>query len=139
MSVQSVSARSNMNQSMNNGNPQSANPSVSVVETKRTNEQSNNQIASAESQKSNSNNQESLSYKQPTAEELENITEQLNNLMLSMNNDIAFALHEDTKTLMVRVEDSKTHKIIREVPSGEFLDMVVKIRDCIGALVDKNA
>ena len=56
-----------------------------------------------------------------------------------MNNHIKFELHTDSATLMVQVEDRQTHKIIKEVPSHEFLDMVVRIKDCIGAFLDEKA
>lgn len=76
---------------------------------------------------------------QPKEKDLKEITEQLNNLMTSMNNHIKFELHTDSATLMVQVEDRQTHKIIKEVPSHEFLDMVVRIKDCIGAFLDEKA
>lgn len=75
----------------------------------------------------------------PKEKDLKEFTEQLNNLMTSMNNHIKFELHTDSATLMVQVEDRQTHKIIKEVPSHEFLDMVVRIKDCIGAFLDEKA
>jgi len=75
---------------------------------------------------------------QPSEDELSNVTEELNQFMQSMNTDIGFALHTRTKTLMVQVEDGKTHKILKEFPAHELLDMVARIRDCIGAFIDKK-
>lgn len=69
---------------------------------------------------------------------MQQITEQLNDFMQSLNTSIHFELHQETETLMVQVEDSQTHKIIKEVPSSELLDMVAKLRECIGAFVDKK-
>ena len=74
----------------------------------------------------------------PGEKELQDITKQLNSFMQSLNTNIHFELHRETETLMVQVEDSQTHKIIKEVPSSELLDMVAKLRECIGAFVDKK-
>lgn len=71
--------------------------------------------------------------------EIENVTEGLNNFMQSMNTDISFALHTRTKTLMIQVEDGKTHKVLKEFPARELLDMVARMRDCIGVFLDKKA
>ncbi|SMD09797.1 flagellar protein FlaG [Sporomusa malonica] len=71
--------------------------------------------------------------------ELENVTEKLNNFMQSINTDIRFELHTETNTLMIQVEDSKTHEVLKEVPAHELLDMVTRIRECIGVFLDKKA
>lgn len=70
--------------------------------------------------------------------DLQQITDQLNDFMQSLNTSIHFELHRETETLMVQVEDSQTHKIIKEVPSSELLDMVAKLKESIGAFVDKK-
>lgn len=84
-------------------------------------------------QKSNHGNAPSVDEKN-----LQQITEQLNDFMQSLNTSIHFELHQATETLMVQVEDSQTHKVIKEVPSSELLDMMAKLRESIGAFVDKK-
>ena len=74
-----------------------------------------------------------------TEEELKDITEELNNCMQAMNTDIGFLLHKETGTLIVQVEDVKTHKVLKEYPAREFLDRVARIRDCVGVFLDKMA
>ena len=68
----------------------------------------------------------------------ENITNELNKFMQSMNTDIQFLLHTKTSTLMVQVEDRKTHKILKECPAHELLDMVARIREYVGIFLDKK-
>ena|GEM_PF-1144338 len=77
--------------------------------------------------------------KQPNESELIKVTDELNNFMESMNTDIKFVLHTRTNELMIQVQDSKTHKILKECPSHELLDVVAKMRDYVGALLDKKA
>lgn len=81
---------------------------------------------------------QSTDKNQPSVKELECVTEELNQFMESMNTNIGFALHTKTKTLMVQVEDNKTHKILKEFPAHELLDMVSRIRDCVGVFLDKK-
>lgn len=76
--------------------------------------------------------------KQPNENDLQDITERLNDFMQTINTSIQFELHHETTTLMVQVVDSDTCKVIKEVPAHEFLDMVVKIRECIGAFLDEK-
>lgn len=71
--------------------------------------------------------------------ELDNITEKLNNFMQSLNTNIQFELHTETMTLMIQAVDNKTHEVIKEFPSHELLDMVARIKDCIGVFLDKKA
>lgn len=75
---------------------------------------------------------------QSSADEFQKMTDELNNFMESMNTDIHFVLHTKTDTLMIQVQDNKTHKVLKECPSHELLDMVAKMRDTIGILLDKK-
>jgi flagellar protein FlaG len=72
-------------------------------------------------------------------EDIENITDGLNDFMQSINTDIKFVLHQKTDTLMVQVVDMEKHKVLREAPPKELLDVLARIRDFVGALLDKKA
>jgi flagellar protein FlaG len=71
--------------------------------------------------------------------ELTKVTDELNNFMGEMNTDIKFAWHYKTNQLIVQVEDSRSHRILKECPAHEVLDMVARMRDYVGGLVDKRA
>lgn len=79
-----------------------------------------------------------INQKQPSETEVQSITEELNNFMQSMNTDIKFQLHTKTNTLMIQVVEKENHKVLKEVPSHELLDMVARIRDCVGVFLDKK-
>lgn len=70
--------------------------------------------------------------------EVEEITEGLNDFMQSINTDIKFVLHQKTDVLMVQVVDMEKHKVLREAPPKELLDVLARIRDFVGALLDKK-
>ncbi len=40
---------------------------------------------------------------------------------------------------MVRLVDDKTQKVLKEFPPHEFLDMIAKIREHVGILLDTKA
>ena len=71
--------------------------------------------------------------------DLTDITDNLNGFMQSINTDIKFELHTESNTLMLQVEDSKTHRILKEVPAHELLDIVTRLRECIGVFLDQKA
>lgn len=75
---------------------------------------------------------------QPPKISAQDVTDKLNDFMESMNTDLRFQLHSKTGELMVQVVDNKTHKVLREAPSHEYLDLVASLRQYIGAILDKK-
>lgn len=49
-----------------------------------------------------------------------------------------FSIHERTKEIMVKVIDSETDKVIREIPPEKILDLVATIWEMVGILVDER-
>ena len=49
-----------------------------------------------------------------------------------------FSIHEETKEIMVKVKDSETGEIIREIPPERVLDAVAKMWKLAGILVDEK-
>lgn len=75
--------------------------------------------------------------KEPKEEQVKEMTEAMNKFMSSINADLQFSMHQRTQRLMVQMVDSKD-RVIKEFPPKEFLDMVAKIRDYVGAILDKK-
>lgn len=73
-----------------------------------------------------------------TSDDVRVMTEALNKFMQALEADLQFAMHDKTQQLMVRLVDTKDHKVLKEFPSSEFLDVIAKIRDYVGALLDKK-
>jgi len=59
---------------------------------------------------------------------------------LNMMHDIAlnFSVHESSGRVVVTVADEETGEIIREIPSGEFLNLSVKLEEMFGILFDQK-
>lgn len=49
-----------------------------------------------------------------------------------------FSIHEGTRQIMVKVFDRDTDELIREIPPEEILDMVAKLWELAGILVDER-
>lgn len=49
-----------------------------------------------------------------------------------------FSIHEQTKQIMVRVIDRSTKEVIREFPPEKILDMVAKMWEVAGIMVDER-
>lgn len=49
-----------------------------------------------------------------------------------------FSVHEKTKEIVIKVIDAETNKVIREIPPEKTLDMVAKMCELAGVLVDEK-
>lgn len=72
-------------------------------------------------------------------EALEDASEELSKVVQSMGANLTFSIHEGTQRLMVRMVDATNGTILKEFPPKDFLDMIARIRDYIGNLLDKKA
>lgn len=73
-----------------------------------------------------------------TLSELENAVKETNNLLFRENSRFEFRIHERTKRVIVRLLDTDTDEVIREMPPEKMLDVVGGIWDFVGILVDER-
>lgn len=64
--------------------------------------------------------------------------EKANRAISGANRKFEFSIHEKTKEIMVKVVDSDTNQIIREIPPENILDMVAKMWEMAGLIVDER-
>lgn len=64
--------------------------------------------------------------------------EKANKAIIGSNRKFEFSIHEKTKEIMVKVVDTDTNKIIKEIPNEKILDMVAKMWEMSGIMVDKK-
>ena len=74
-----------------------------------------------------------------TKDDAQILTADMNKYFQSLNANLRFAYHEKTSQLMLRVVDASNDKVLKEIPSHEVLDMLAKVREYVGALLDKKA
>jgi len=71
-------------------------------------------------------------------EELVEAIEKANRALVGAKTQFEFSIHEKTKQIMVKVIDTQTQEVIREIPPEKILDMVAKMWELAGILVDER-
>ena len=61
-----------------------------------------------------------------------------NKMLEGYNRRFEISIHEGTNAVMVKVIDQNTDEIIREIPPEKILDMVAKLWEMAGIIVDKK-
>ncbi|WP_141604108.1 flagellar protein FlaG [Terrilactibacillus laevilacticus] len=71
--------------------------------------------------------------------DLKKLVDEANKLLDPQLAEIHYVFHEKLNKYYVKVEDAKTHQVIREIPPKKFLDMYASIAEKLGLIVDKHA
>lgn len=72
-------------------------------------------------------------------EELEKATKEMNDFVHTLNSSIEFSLDTDTGTTVVKVIDTATKDVLRQIPSEEMLAIAKAIDKVKGLLVYQKA
>ncbi|MCR4435053.1 MAG: flagellar protein FlaG [Clostridiales bacterium] len=64
--------------------------------------------------------------------------EKANKAISGGNRRFEFSIHEKTKQIMIKVIDSDTNEVIREIPPEKTLDMVARLWEMAGIIVDER-
>lgn len=75
----------------------------------------------------------------PQKEELQKAVDKLNELLKGEQTHVVYEVHDKLNDIMIKVVDEKTKEVILEVPPKKILDMVSKMMEKAGLLVDKKA
>lgn len=73
---------------------------------------------------------------QPSNEQLKKAVEQLNKSM--PHSEAIFGFHEETNRVTIKIIDKDTKEVIRELPPEKTLDMIDKVWELAGILVDEK-
>ena len=74
---------------------------------------------------------------QANAEQIKKAVEQLNKKM-SADSEAVFGIHEDTNRVTIKIVDKNTKETIKELPPEKTLDMIAKVWEIAGILVDEK-
>lgn len=66
-------------------------------------------------------------------------TELLNEMLEESRRRLKFNVHEATGRIWVQVIDTRTQEVIKEIPPERYLDLVARIWELVGILVDETA
>ena len=81
----------------------------------------------------NSNQQNN---KQPQNEQIRKAVEQLNKKM--NNSEAVYGIHEETNRITIKIVDKETKETIKEFPPEQTLDMIAKVWELAGIMVDEK-
>ncbi|WP_024984125.1 flagellar protein FlaG [Brevibacillus borstelensis] len=70
--------------------------------------------------------------------EIESEIAGINKWLQMTSSHIKFMLHEDLNEYYVQVINDQTNEVIREIPSKKVMDMVAKMHEMIGLLIDEK-
>lgn len=74
----------------------------------------------------------------PTERQLIEAVESGNKELKNLQTNLRFSIHEKTKQITVKIIDTATDEVIKEVPPEKILDMVAAMMEQAGLLVDKR-
>ena len=63
---------------------------------------------------------------------------QANKALEGTNRRFEYSVHEQTNTIMIKVINSDTDEIIREIPPERILNLIAKLWELAGLIVDKK-
>lgn len=58
--------------------------------------------------------------------------------MQGPNTELTFSIHEKTKQIMVKVKNVESGEIIREIPTEKSMDLLAKLWEMAGIMVDER-
>lgn len=70
--------------------------------------------------------------------ELENGVGELNDTIEALHKNLKFQIHKESERMMVEVINLDNNEVIKEIPSKEVLDMIGRIREMVGLLLDEK-
>lgn len=93
--------------------------------------------AQSKDQNNTSADANSEQQQQVTNEQIKKAVEKLNKNMMS-HSEAVFGIHEATNRITIKIIDKDTKKVIKELPPEKTLDMIAKVWELAGILVDEK-
>lgn len=84
------------------------------------------------------NKQQPVMNKQETPEQLKKMIAEMNKKINKSNEEAVFGVHEETNRIMIKIQDKDTKEVIKEFPPEKTLDMIAKLWEMAGILVDER-
>lgn len=115
-------------------NPIQTNKPVNTIESK----QKINPVSSSLSKETKLQLQYDEAEESITKEQLEKAVSEANNHIVGVNAQFEYRIHEGTDRIMVKLIDTESHDVIREIPPEKMLDMVAEIWKRVGLVIDNQ-
>lgn len=76
--------------------------------------------------------------KQEAPEHLKKMIAEMNKKINNSNEEAVFGVHEETNRIMIKILDKDTKEVIKEFPPEKTLDMIARLWEMAGILVDER-
>lgn len=87
----------------------------------------------------NSNQQaENGQQNQTMPDQLKKAIAEMNKKINNTNQEAVFGVHEQTNRVMIKIVDKETKEVVKEFPPEKTLDMIAKLWEMAGILVDEK-
>lgn len=73
-----------------------------------------------------------------STEDLNSAVEKANKVLFKNNSHLKFSIHGKTKEVMVKIINDETGEVLKEIPPEKMLDMVAKLWEIAGIIVDEK-
>ena len=97
-----------------------------------------NVVAESQSKGNSSNHSnEQQQQQQPTNEQIKRAVERLNKSMVT-HSEAVYGIHEGTNRVTITIVDKDTQEVLKELPPEKTRDMIAKVWEMAGILVDER-
>lgn len=76
---------------------------------------------------------------QPGRDDVEKIISDINTQLHSMHTELNFSIDKDTDRMVLKIINSKTDEVIRQIPAEEALRIASRLSKLLGLIVDHSA
>ena len=73
-----------------------------------------------------------------TNDEIKKAVDELNKKMINQDSEAIFGIHDKTNRITIKIVDKKTKEVIKELPPEKTLDMLARVWEMAGILVDEK-
>ena len=94
-------------------------------------------VVEAAQDKNQNNSSEQNANQQATNEQIRRAVEQINKKMFAQS-EAVFGIHEATNRVTIKIVDKETKEVVKELPPEKTLDMIAKVWEMAGILVDER-
>jgi len=101
---------------------------------------SNVSESSTDGKGQNSGNKQTFDYQEEATATNERLKEAVTrfNKSSGANSEAVFGIHEGTNRVTIKIVDKTTHETIKELPPEKTLDMIAKVWEMAGIMVDEK-
>ena len=105
---------------------------TSVVENAKEKGQSNNGEQGQDQQAYHEKVQDQQAYHEKVRKAVETLNKKMS------NSEAVFGIHEDTNRVTIKIVDKSTKEVIKELPPEKTLDMIARVWEMAGILIDER-